>query len=186
MSLLFNILSRFVIAFLPNSKSFNFMAAVTVCSDFGAQENKICHCFQFFPFYLLWSGGARYHDLSFLNVGFQPAFSLSSFTLIKSLFSSSLFSAIRVVSSAYLKLLILLSEILIPACASSSPAFHMMYSANKLNKQGDNIQPCLTPFPILNQSVVPCLVLTVASLLAYRFLRRQVKWSGIALSLRIF
>ena len=186
MSLHFNILSRFVIAFLPNSKSFNFMAAVTVCSDFGAQENKICHCFQFFPFYLLWSGGTWYHDLSFFNVGFQPAFSLSSFTLIKILFSSSLFSAIRVVSSAYLKLLIFLPEILIPACASSSPAFHMMYSANKLNKQGDNIQPCLTPFPILNQSVVPCLVLTVASLLAYRFLRRQVRWSGIPLSLRIF
>ena len=42
MSLLFNTLSRFVIAFLPRSKSFNFMAAVTICSDFEAQENKIC------------------------------------------------------------------------------------------------------------------------------------------------
>ena len=53
MSLLFNTLSRFVIAFLPKEESFNFMAAVTVCSDFGAQENKICHCFHFLPFYLL-------------------------------------------------------------------------------------------------------------------------------------
>ena len=52
MSLLFNILSRFVMAFLPRSKSLNFMAAVTVHSDFGTQENKICHCFHFFPFYL--------------------------------------------------------------------------------------------------------------------------------------
>ena len=54
MSLLFNMLSRFVIAFLPRSKqaSFNFMAAVTICSDFGAQENKICHCFHSFPIYL--------------------------------------------------------------------------------------------------------------------------------------
>ena len=51
-SLLFNILSRFVIAFLSRSKCLNFMAAVTICSDFGAQENKICHCFHFFPFYL--------------------------------------------------------------------------------------------------------------------------------------
>jgi len=51
-SLFFNTLSRFVIAFLPRTKSLNFMAAVTVCSDFGAQENKICHCFHFFPFYL--------------------------------------------------------------------------------------------------------------------------------------
>ena len=44
-SLLFNMLSRFVIAFLPKSKHLNFMAAVTICSDFGAQENKVCHCF---------------------------------------------------------------------------------------------------------------------------------------------
>ena len=47
--------------------------------------------------------------------------------------------AIRVVSSVYLRLLIFLPAILIPACASSSPAFLMMYSAYKLNKQGDNI-----------------------------------------------
>ena len=57
------------------------------------------------------------------------AFSLYSFTFIKRLFSSSLFSAIRVVSSAYLRLLIFLPAVLIPACASSSLAFHMMYSA---------------------------------------------------------
>ena len=50
-------------------------------------------------------------------------------------------SAIRVVSSAYLKLLIFLPAILILACASSSPAFLMMYSAYKFNKQGDNTQP---------------------------------------------
>ena len=53
-------------------------------------------------------------------------------------------------------------------------------------KQGDNIQPWRTPFPILNQSVVPCWVLTAASWPAYRFLRRQVGWSGIPISLRIF
>ena len=52
MSLLFNMLSRLVIAFLPRSKSFNFMAAVTICSDFGTQENKVCHCFHCFPIYL--------------------------------------------------------------------------------------------------------------------------------------
>ena len=46
MSLLFDMLSRFVIAFLPRNKDFfNFMTAVTIHSDFGAQENKICHCF---------------------------------------------------------------------------------------------------------------------------------------------
>ena len=53
MSLLCNTLSRFVIAFLPRSTHLNFVAAVTVCSDFAAQENKICHCFYFFPIYLL-------------------------------------------------------------------------------------------------------------------------------------
>ena len=72
-------------------------------------------------------------------------------------------------SSAYLRLLIFLLADLNPACASSSPAFLMMYSAYKLNKQGDNIQPWRTPFPIWNQFVVPCPVLTVASWPAYRF-----------------
>ena len=67
-------------------------------------------------------------------------------------FSSSLLSAMTVVSSAYLRLLIFLPAILIPACASSSPTFHMMYSAYKLNKQGDNIQPWCTPFPIWHHS----------------------------------
>ena len=62
----------------------------------------------------------------------------------------------------------------------------MMYFAYRLNKQGDNIQPWSTAFPIWNQSVVPCLVLTVAFWPAYRFLRRQVRWSGIPVSLRIF
>ena len=52
MSLLFNMLSRLVITFLPKSKSFNFMAAVTICSDLGAQKNKVSHCFHCFPIYL--------------------------------------------------------------------------------------------------------------------------------------
>ena len=61
-----------------------------------------------------------------------------------------------------------------------------MYSAYKLSQQVENIQPWHTPFPIWNQSVVPCPVLTVASWPAYRFLRRQVRWSGIPISWRIF
>ena len=62
-------------------------------------------------------------------------------------------------SSAYLRLLIFLPEILIPACDSSSLAFLMLYSACQLNKQGDNIQPWHTQFPILNQFIIPCPVL---------------------------
>ena len=42
MSLLLNMLSQLVIAFLPRSKSFNFMAAVAICSDFGAQVLSKC------------------------------------------------------------------------------------------------------------------------------------------------
>ena len=76
-------------------------------------------------------------DISFLNVeSFKLAFPLSSFTFIKGLFSFSSLSAIRVVSSAYLRLLIFLPTILVPACASPSPAFLMMYSAYMLSKQG--------------------------------------------------
>ena len=100
---------------------------------------------------------------------------------IMRLFSSSLLSTIRVESSAYLRLLIFLPADLIPACASSSLTFRIMYSAYKLNKQGDSIQPWHTPFQIWNQSVIPCPVLTVASWPACRFLKRQVKWSGIPL-----
>ena len=175
MSLFFNMLSNFSSKELV---SFNFMAAITICSDFGAPKNKVAHCFHCFPIYLPGSNGTRCHDL-FL---FKPTFSFSSFTFIKRLFSSSSLSAIRMVSSAYLRLLILLPAILIPACASSSPVFLMMYTAYKLNKQGDNIQPWCTPFSIWNQSVVPCPVLTVASWPAHRFLRRQVSWPGIPIS----
>ena len=114
--------------------------------------------------------------LVFWMLSFNPTFPLSFFTFIKRLFSSYLLSAVRVVSSAYLRLLIFLSAILIPACASSSHAFHMMYTAYMLNK------PWCTPFPIWNQSVVPCPVLNVASWPEYRFLRRQIQWSGIPIS----
>ena len=87
-------------------------------------------------------------------LSFKPAFLLSSFTLIKRFFSSSSLYAIRVVSYGYLRLLIFLSAVLIPACDSSSPAFCMMYSAYKLNKQGDSIQPCRTPFLTLNHGTL--------------------------------
>ena len=104
MSLLFNMLCRLVITFLPRSNCLNFMAAVTIWSDFRAPQNKVWHFFDCFSVYLPWSDGTGCHDLSFWMLSFKPAFSLPSF--IKRLFSSSLLSAIRVVSSAYLRLLI--------------------------------------------------------------------------------
>ena len=51
MALIFNILSKLAIDFKEQA-SFNFMAAVTICSDFGAPENKLCLCFHCFPIYL--------------------------------------------------------------------------------------------------------------------------------------
>ena len=102
MSLLFNMLSRLVITFLPRSKClFNFMATVTICSDFGAPQNKVSHCFHCFPIYLPWSDAMI---LVFWILSFKPTSSLSSLTFIKRLFSSSSLSVTRVVSSAYLRL----------------------------------------------------------------------------------
>ena len=104
-------------------ESSNFMTAITVCSDFGAQENKICHCFFHFPL-------SNWHEvmgldamiLVFWMLSFKPVHS-SSFILIKRLFSSSSLSAIKLVSSAYLRLLTFPLTILIPTCASSIQAF---------------------------------------------------------------
>ena len=110
----------------------------------------------------------------FWMLSFKPTFSLSSFTFIKMLFSFSSLSARRVVSPAYLRLLTFLLAILMPAYVSSSLEFLKLYTAYKLNKQSDNIQLWHAPFPIWNQSVVPCFFLAVASWPAYRFLRRQV------------
>ena len=86
--------------------SFNFVAAVNIHSDFGAQENKICHCLHFSP--SIWHEVIGLDAMMFVfsMLSFKPGFSLSSFTFIKRLFSFSLLSAIRVVSSAYLRLLI--------------------------------------------------------------------------------
>ena len=152
MSLLLNMLSRLVITFLSRSKCL----LIPQLQYLGAQEKKVCPCFHFFPIYLPWVMGPDSMILVFWMMSFKPTFSLTSFTCIKRLFSYFLLSAIRVVSSEYLRLLIFLPAILIPACASSSPAFLMMYSAYKLNKQDDNIQPWRTSFPIWNQSVFPC------------------------------
>ena len=128
MFLLFNMLSMLVIAFLLRSKhlliswlqsSFAVILEKKIKSvTVSILSQSICHEVL----------GPDAMILVFWMLSFKPTFSLSSFTFIKRLFSSSL-SAIRVVSSAYLRLLIFLPAILIQACASSSPAFCMMYSA---------------------------------------------------------
>ena len=103
------------------------MAAVTIYSDFQDQENKfvivstfsssICHALP----------GLEGMILVFWMLNFKPVLLLTSFTLMKRLFSLSAAPAIRVVSSAYLVFLFL-PAVLIPAYDSSSPAFYIMYS----------------------------------------------------------
>ena len=182
MSQLFNMLSRLVIAVLPMSK-YLLISWLQSPSAVVLEPKKIKSvtvsivspsiCYEVM--------GLNAMIFIFWMLSFKPTFSLYSFTFIKRLFSSSL-SAINMVSSAYLRSLIFLPTILIPVCASSILTFCMMYSAYKLNKQGDNIQPCCTPLLILNQSIVPCMVLTVATWPTYKFIRRQVRWSGIPIS----
>ena len=150
---------------------FHGLIKLIICSGVRAPQNKVCHCFHCFPIYLLWNDGPDAMILVVWMLSFKPNFTLSSFTFIKRLFSSSSLLAIRVMPSAYLRLLIFLLAILIPVCASSSKAFLMMYYAYKLNKQGDNIQPQPTPFLIWKQ-FVPSPALTVVSWPAYRFLKR--------------
>ena len=129
MSLLFKTLPRFVIAFLSRSNHL-----ISCCSHhaqrFITQEEEIYHYFHHFLFYLPCSNGARCHDLSFffffLIFNFKLALSLSFFTFIKRLFSSSLLSATGVISSTYLRLLVFLLPVLTPAYNSSSLEFLMM------------------------------------------------------------
>ena len=129
MSLLFNMLPRFVIGFLPRSKhlliSWLQSPSTVILESKKIKSATVC---TFSPSICHEVMGPHTMRLDFLMLSFKPAFPLSSFILIKRLFSSSSFSVIRVVSSAYLRLLIFLPAILIAACDSSSLAFHMMYS----------------------------------------------------------
>ena len=128
MSLLFNMLSRFVIAFLPSNKHL-LISWLQSPSAVILEPKKIKSLTVFII------SPSIYHEVMgrdamifvFRMLSFKPAFSLSSFTFIKRLFSFFSLSAIRVVSSAYLRLLIFLPTVLIPACGSSSLAFHMMH-----------------------------------------------------------
>ena len=138
MSLLFDMLSRLVITFLPRSK--HLLISWLQPPSAVILEPKI-----WFATVSSVSPSICYEVMEpdamifvFQMLGLKPTFSFS-FTF-KRLFSSSL-SGVRVVSSAFMKLLIFLPGIFIPACASSSPAFHIMDSAYKLNMLGDNIQP---------------------------------------------
>ena len=131
MSLLFNMLSRLVITFLPRSKLF-------LISWLKSPSAVILEPKKINSFTVSTVSPSICHEVMgpdaiifvFWMLNFKPAFSLCSFTFIKRLFSSSSLSAIRVVLSAFLRLLIFLLAILIPACVSSSLAFCKVCSAD--------------------------------------------------------
>ena len=129
MFLLFNMLSKFVIAFFPRRKCLLIswlQSPFTVILE--TKKIKSVTVSIFSPSICHEGIGLDGMVLVFWMFSFKSAFSLFSFTFIKRLFSSSLF-AIWVVSSAYLRLLIFLLAVLIPACASSYPAFCMVYTS---------------------------------------------------------
>ena len=142
MSLLFNMLSRLVIAFLSRRKclliSWQQSPSAMILEPKKMKYLTVSLFSHLFAMkYWDWMPWALFFECWMLSPLFYSPLSPSS----RRLFSSSSLSAIRVVSSAYLRLLIFLQAILIPAHASSSPAFQIAYSAYKLKKQGDNVQP---------------------------------------------
>ena len=149
MSLLFNMLSRLVTAFLPRSKCL-LISWLQSPSAAILEPPKIKSVSTVSPSISHEVMGLDAMILVFWMLSFKSNF-YSPFTFIKRLFSSSLLSAIRVVSSTYLRLLIFLPAILTAACALSSPAFHMMDSAYKLNKHY-----ALIEYILLYRVVKPC------------------------------
>ena len=136
MSQLFSMLSRFVITILPRSKGLLIswqQSPSTVILE--PKKIKSVIASTFLPSICHEVMGLDVMNSIFWMLNLKPAFSLSSFTFIKRLFISSSLSAIRMVSSAYLRFLIFLPTILIPACDSSSLEFYMIYFVYKLSNQ---------------------------------------------------
>ena len=134
-SLLFNMLSRLLIALLPRSNCLLISWLQSPSEGIlEPQKTKSLTVSIVSPYICHEMMEPDAMILVFWMLSFKPTFSLSSFTFNKKLFSSSLFSVKRVGSSAYLRLFIFLPAILIPAYASTSLEFFMMYSACTLNK----------------------------------------------------
>ena len=129
-SLLFNMLSILVISCIPRSV-FQFMTTVNICSDIEAKQIKTAIVSTISP--------SICHEVmrpdSMILVSLMPNFKTTFFTLLFHFQQDAVYfltpSAIRVVSTSYLRLLLFFPSILFPACASSSLAFLMMYSAYK-------------------------------------------------------
>ena len=154
------------------------MAAITICSDLEPRKIKSDTVSPVSPSISYEVMGPDAMIVVSWMMSFKPTFLLSSFNFIKKLFSSSLFYAIQVVSSAYLRLLIFLLAILIPACVSSSPAFFMMYSAYKLSKQRWRYAALTYSFPYLEPVCCSMSISKCCSLNSIQFFQKacQVGW----------
>ena len=131
-------LSRFVIAFLPRNKHLLILWLQSLSAVIlEPRKIKFVTVSTFSPSLCHHLMGLNVMVLVFWMLNFKPAFSFSSFSPVSKLFSSFSLSVIRVVSSTYLRSLIFLPALLIPAYESFSLAFCMIYSAYKLNNQGD-------------------------------------------------
>ena len=180
MFLLLNTLFRFVITFLLRSKHL-LISWLQLASAVILEPRKLkCYSFHLFSFSLPWSVGTKCHDFSLLNVEYQGSFFTLLFhphqeTLIFLHLPPLEWYHLHIWSCWYFPQQSWFQLVLHPA--------QLSHDVLCIYKQGGNIQPCRTPFPVLNQSVVPRLVLTVASWPACRFLRRQVVWSRTPVSL---
>ena len=138
------------------------MAAITICSDFGAPQKNCFHCF---PIYLPWSDGTRCHDLRFLNVWalsqlFHSPLSPSSRSFLVPLHFMPLgWYHLHIWGYWYISQQSWFQLELHPAWHFTWCTLRNKWNKScKWNKQSVNVQPWCTPFPIWNQSIVPCLV----------------------------
>ena len=181
-SLLFNMLPSLLITLLPRGNPLSILWLQSLSTVILNTKKIQSVTVSIFPHPLPWSDGTGCHDLSLGMWSFSQFF--------HSLHSSSSRGSLVPALGCYHLLIwdcwYFSQQSVILAYDSCSLAFCMMYSTYKLNKQGDNIQPWCTLFPIWNQSILPCPSLTVASWPANRFLWRQVRWFGISISGRIF
>ena len=141
------------------------MTAVTIWSDFGARENKICHCFHFSPIYMPWNDGTGCHDLCFLNIALSQLFhsplSLSSRgSLVPLCFLPLEWYHLHMLACWYFSWQSWFQLVLHPAQHFTWCTLYISYTS-----MVTGLQPWCSPFPILKQSIiVPCPVLTSASL----------------------
>ena len=187
MSLLFNTLFRSVLAFLPRSKhrlisSLQSPSSVTL----EPQNRKSVTASTISPSICHEVMGPDAMIFVFYTLNFKPLFHSplspsSRGSLVPLCFLPLEWYRLHIWSCLYFPGQSWFLHVLHPAQQFVGCTLHV-----KLNRQGDNIQPWNTSSPIMNQSVVLCLVLTVAPWPAYRFLRRQVRWSSTPISLRKF